>query len=180
MTGTADVLGNIYAGAKVSDSIKGSTGEEIPAYIQSAKITISGGKVSGDVFGGGSYQDKGNMQLQSTVKDDLLIHIHIHILHLLDAKGKLKVYTRICDIGDSSKGCHNTLLLVVHREETGEAADQKQNNDDARNNQARNLSAIYRFWRRWRRTVFGGRPAIAAVIVIEFHLIATFLSCDYI
>ena len=69
VTGTADVLGNIYAGAKVSDNIKGSTGEEIPAYIQSAKITISGGKVSGDVFGGGSYQDKGNMQLQSTVKE---------------------------------------------------------------------------------------------------------------
>ena len=55
---------------------------------------------------------------------DLLIDVYIPLVHTLDAKGKLKVYTRICDIGDSSKGCHNTLLLVVHREETGEAADQ--------------------------------------------------------
>ena len=53
---------------------------------------------------------------------DLLIDVHIHLLHLLDAEGQLEVDTGIGDIGDLAEGGDHSLLLVIHGVEAGRCA----------------------------------------------------------
>ena len=62
ISGDAEILGDIYAGAK--SKVRG--GVDIQAYIESSAITIAGGNINGNVYGGGVYDDS---NIKSLVKN---------------------------------------------------------------------------------------------------------------
>ena len=66
---------------------------------------------------------------------DLLVHIHIHLLHLLDAEGELEVDTGVGDVGDLAEGGYHRLLPVIHGVEAGctrhHGDENQQSNKDA-------------------------------------------------
>ena len=73
ISGEADINGDIYAGAQTSSSVAGPLGKEIQTHINSSEINISGGTISGNVFGGGSCEK--SLTTQSRVKYGTAINL---------------------------------------------------------------------------------------------------------
>ena len=99
---------------------------------------------------------------------DLLIDIHVHLLHLLDTQRELEVDARLGDVRDLAESRDHRLLLVIHGVEASQRNGQHQQRRYNGNHGASGSLKVRLFL--W-PCILAARPAVGSVFIHCFILL---------